>query len=213
MSQCRYVTKTKDERCTRVSLPSRDFCWQHDPYFLKGVTVFGFFSFVVVVIGLLSDSLSLCDRFNWGCNSSAPAPTLSPEITASPAFNETLFITPAVTMIPVISSPTETPWAGPCNIDAFEVQPPSPQPVGTFVSIWIKASCIGDVRAIRLMINGEWYSEKGGHIAPPDEFGLNWQTAEYEPDEYQLTAEVATWGDDNWENSASSTLVYVLTEP
>ncbi|MCA9942956.1 MAG: hypothetical protein KC449_05720 [Anaerolineales bacterium] len=207
--QCRYHTKTNNERCKRTALPRRDFCWQHESKLFKGVTITGFFGVVLVIIGLFADLSAL----------GFPVPTLQPPSTAVATTLPTGTLAPtarptvAATLVPTQPQPTDTPWAGPCQIDEFTVQPPSPQPVGTFISIVIKANCIGDVRAIRLMINGEWYDEKGGHIAPPDEFGLNWQTAEYDTGEYQLTAEVATWGDDNWENSASSTLVFVLTEP
>jgi hypothetical protein len=202
MSKCKSLTD-KGFPCKRNALPGRRYCFQHETRLFRGATFSGI---VVVLLGAVSFFADLSAL-------GIPVPTLAPPPTVTTATEITLTAIPSLpipSLAPTVPLPTETPWAGPCSIQAFEVQPPSPQPVGTLISIWIKASCIGDVRAIRLMINGEWYSEKGGHIAPPDEFGLNWQTAEYEPGEYQLTAEVATWGDDNWENSASQTIIYML---
>jgi hypothetical protein len=109
---------------------------------------------------------------------------------------------------PTIASPT--PWAGPCQVEKFEVLPSSPQPVGMLVVISIQADCKAGVRAIRLMINDQWYNEKGGHIAPPNEFNLNWKTDGLAPGDYTLTAEVATWGDDDWKFSAGQTITYTL---
>ncbi|RMG92442.1 MAG: hypothetical protein D6706_16825, partial [Chloroflexi bacterium] len=107
--------------------------------------------------------------------------------------------------------PTETPYAGPCLLESLEAAPPSPQVVGTAVTVRMRGTCETGVRAIRLFINGEWVGEKGGHIAPPEEFNYFWMTEELEPGDYVLTAEVATWGDDDWQFTSSQTITYTLT--
>lgn len=106
--------------------------------------------------------------------------------------------------------PTETPYAGPCLLESLEAAPPSPQVVGTAVIVRIRGDCETGVRAIRLLINGEWVGEKGGHIAPPEEFNYFWLTEGLEAGDYVLTAEVATWGDDDWVFISSQTLTYSL---
>ncbi|MCA9994256.1 MAG: hypothetical protein KDE56_00830 [Anaerolineales bacterium] len=127
-------------------------------------------------------------------------------------------VSPAATAVPTptnqptpLPTPTETPYAGPCSLESLEALPSSPQPVGTAVTIKMRGVCDTGVRAIRLFINGEYQDEKGGHIAPPEEFNYFWQTAGLEPGNYLLKAEVATWGDDDWQFTSSKTLTYTLS--
>ena len=110
------------------------------------------------------------------------------------------------------SPPEEETYSGPCRLESLEAVPPSPQVVGTAVTVRIRGDCETGVRAIRLLINGEWVGEKGGHIAPPEEFSHFWLTDGLEAGEYVLTAEVATWGDDDWQFVSSQTTTYTLTE-
>ncbi len=127
---------------------------------------------------------------------SAQAPTVVPEETDQPG----------VASPPMI----ETPYAGPCLLESLETVPLSPQVVGTAVTVRMRGVCETGVRAIRLLINGEWVGEKGGHIAPPEEFNYFWLTEGLEAGDYMLTAEVATWGDDDWQFISSKTIAYTL---
>jgi hypothetical protein len=120
--------------------------------------------------------------------------------------------TPVITSTASIA-PTSTQWTGPCRIESFEAEPPSPQPAGGLVVFKIRGTCESGVRAIRLLINDEWYDEKGGHIAPPEEFAPTWSTKDLSPGDYSIIAEVATWRDDDWQFAASQTLTYTLIAP
>ncbi len=120
--------------------------------------------------------------------------------------------TPVITSTASIA-PVTTRWAGPCNIESLEAEPPSPQPVGGLVIFKIRGTCESGVRAIRLLINDEWYDEKGGHIAPAEEFVPTWSTKDLSSGDYRITAEVATWRDDDWQFAASQTLTYTLIAP
>ena len=137
----------------------------------------------------------------------SPTPTalLQPVTPPQPTNQSTGPITPTIT-----STPTQ--WS-PCQIESFAAEPPSPQPVGGLVIFKIRGTCVSGVRAIRLLINDEWYDEKGGHIAPPEEFVPTWSTNDLNSGDYKITAEVATWRDDEWAFAASQTLTYTLAVP
>jgi hypothetical protein len=135
-------------------------------------------------------------------------------ITQQPAATQQGEVKPAPVVTSTPSTPlTATQWAGPCHIESFEAQPPSPQPVGSLVIFKIRGTCESGVRAIRLLINDEWHDEKGGHIAPAEEFVPAWLTKDLPPGDYKITAEVATWVDEEWEFAGRETLTYTLTAP
>jgi hypothetical protein len=189
MNRCKSLTN-EDDRCSRNVMLGRRYCWQHESIGFKVITISTIIGTILALIGLFADLKSL----------GIPIPDI-PNL----KFRSELSITPSLT--------ATAEWEGPCSITKVEPQPPSPQPTGSLVIIRINATCESGVRAIRLLINGEHFGEKGGHAAPPEEFIPSWNTEGFDPGLYILTAEVATWGDNDWKHSSKVEINYELTKP
>jgi len=91
-----------------------------------------------------------------------------------------------------------------CQIQALSASPSSPQPPGTSVSIYGKASCDTGVRAIRFKVDGGIIYELG---APEATTTWNSPTS---PGSHTLTVEAAGQGDNSWSYAASQSITYTL---
>jgi len=92
-----------------------------------------------------------------------------------------------------------------CTLTSLTVDPPSPQPPGTNVTIIAKGECDKGARAIRIKVDGNVLDELG---AP--ELRVDWQSPA-SAGRFRIEAEIAGIRDDQWLYAGRSAVTFVTT--
>lgn len=88
----------------------------------------------------------------------------------------------------------------------IKIDPSSPSPVGTCVTIRARVNWDGDFRSMRIRFGNEGWQESA-----EIEFERNFCTKDWSPGWYTIRVEVARWGDNNWSSPTVAEASYELT--
>ena len=94
-----------------------------------------------------------------------------------------------------------------CWVDSFDVWP-NPATVGDTIHITGNGSCTVEIRATRVLVNGDNIYEIGGNNI----LNTNWNTGGVPAGNYQLKLMVAGQGDNSWNNAGSQNITLQLVE-
>ena len=140
----------------------------------------------------------------WTAPSTAGAHTITVEVAGEGDNNWTYAASQSISYMVGSGSNVIDPG---CALTSLTVDPPSPQPPGTKVTIIAKGECDKGVRAIRIMVDGNVLDELG-----TPELRVVWQSPE-SIGRSRVAAEVAGIGDDQWLYAGRSTITFVTALP